>query len=93
MKEPAGPYDAIVWRKVPGVGYVAGPDARIQRNGFSLLPPSGRGWMVAPTGKYGAGWGKLLSDSKGNRPLTPKTIDLSETPFLYITGPVSESAK
>ena len=22
---------------------------------------------------------------------TPKTIDLSETPFLYITGPVSEA--
>jgi hypothetical protein len=67
MKEPAGPYDAIVWRRVPGVGYVAGPDSRIQRNGFSLLPPSGRGWAVAPTGQYGAGWGKLLSDSKGNR--------------------------
>jgi hypothetical protein len=67
MKDPAGPYDAIVWRRVPGVGYVAGPDSRIQRNGFSLLPPSGRGWMVAPTGQYGATWGKLLSDSKGNR--------------------------
>jgi hypothetical protein len=36
---------------------------------------------------------EVVSDSKGNRPATPKTIDLSETPFLYITGPVSESAK
>jgi HD-GYP domain-containing protein (c-di-GMP phosphodiesterase class II) len=30
---------------------------------------------------------EVVSDSKGNRPMTPKTIDLSETPFLYITGP------
>jgi HD-GYP domain-containing protein (c-di-GMP phosphodiesterase class II) len=36
---------------------------------------------------------EVVSDSKGNRPATPKTIDLSETPFLYITGSVSESAK
>jgi hypothetical protein len=36
---------------------------------------------------------EVVSDSKGNRPATPKTIDLSETPFLYITGPVSEAAK
>jgi HD-GYP domain-containing protein (c-di-GMP phosphodiesterase class II) len=36
---------------------------------------------------------EVVSDSKGNKPLAPKTIDLSETPFLYITGPVSESAK
>jgi HD-GYP domain-containing protein (c-di-GMP phosphodiesterase class II) len=36
---------------------------------------------------------EVVSDSKGNRPVTPKTIDLSETPFLYITGPVSESTK
>jgi HD-GYP domain-containing protein (c-di-GMP phosphodiesterase class II) len=36
---------------------------------------------------------EVVSDSKGNRPMTPKTIDLSETPFLYITGPVSESTR
>jgi HD-GYP domain-containing protein (c-di-GMP phosphodiesterase class II) len=36
---------------------------------------------------------EVVADSKGNRPLTPKTIDLSETPFLYITGPVSETTK
>jgi HD-GYP domain-containing protein (c-di-GMP phosphodiesterase class II) len=36
---------------------------------------------------------EVVADSKGNRPVTPKTIDLSETPFLYITGPVSESTK
>jgi hypothetical protein len=36
---------------------------------------------------------EVVADSKGNRPASPKTIDLSETPFLYITGPVSESAK
>ena len=35
----------------------------------------------------------VVSDSKGNRPMTPKTIDLSETPFLYITGPVAEATK
>jgi HD-GYP domain-containing protein (c-di-GMP phosphodiesterase class II) len=36
---------------------------------------------------------EVVSDSKGNKPMAAKTIDLSETPFLYITGPVSESAK
>ena len=36
---------------------------------------------------------EVVADSKGHRPVTPKTIDLSETPFLYITGPVSESTK
>jgi hypothetical protein len=36
---------------------------------------------------------EVVSDSKGNRPVTPKTIDLSETPFLYITGPVSDVTK
>jgi hypothetical protein len=36
---------------------------------------------------------EVVADSKGNQPLTPKTIDLSETPFLYITGPVSEPTK
>jgi hypothetical protein len=34
---------------------------------------------------------EVVSDAKGNRPLAPKTIDLSEMPFLYITGPVSET--
>ena len=34
---------------------------------------------------------EVVADSKGNPPVAPKTIDLSETPFLYITGPVSES--
>lgn len=51
----------------PDVSYVQDADTRIQRNGFSLLPPSGKGWLTAPAGQYGAGWGKLLSDSKGNR--------------------------
>ena len=32
-------------------------------------------------------------DAKGQRPATPKLIDLSEAPFLYITGPVSEDAR
>jgi hypothetical protein len=36
---------------------------------------------------------EVVSDSKGLRPAMPKTIDLSETPFLYITGPVSDPAK
>ena len=35
----------------------------------------------------------VIADSKGNRPAAAKTIDLSETPFLYITGPVSEAAR
>lgn len=32
-------------------------------------------------------------DAKGQRPVPPKIIDLSEAPFLYITGPVSEGAR
>ncbi|MBI3637139.1 MAG: hypothetical protein HY216_13165 [Candidatus Rokubacteria bacterium] len=32
-------------------------------------------------------------DAKGRRPNTPKTIDLAEAPFLYITGPVAEGVK
>jgi len=36
---------------------------------------------------------EVVADSKGHRPAMPKAIDLSETPFLYITGPVSEPTK
>src|SRR2546425_360027 len=32
-------------------------------------------------------------DAKGQRLAGPKMIDLSEAPFIYITGPVSESAR
>lgn len=32
-------------------------------------------------------------DSKGRRLPTPKVIDLSEAPFLYVTGPVSEGSQ
>lgn len=32
-------------------------------------------------------------DAKGPRQGAPKIVDLSEAPFLYITGPVSESAR
>ena len=32
-------------------------------------------------------------DAKGQRLATPKMIDLSEAPFLYITGPVSEATR
>src|SRR3989442_82138 len=32
-------------------------------------------------------------DAKGQRLAVPKMIDLSEAPFIYITGPVSESAR
>ena len=33
---------------------------------------------------------EVVADSRGNRLSTPKVIDLSESPFLYVTGPVSE---
>jgi HD-GYP domain-containing protein (c-di-GMP phosphodiesterase class II) len=36
---------------------------------------------------------EVVSDSKGHRPTAPKIIDLSEAPFLYITGPVVEPAR
>ena len=36
---------------------------------------------------------EVVTDAKGNPLPGTKTIELSETPFLYITGPVSEGAK
>jgi hypothetical protein len=36
---------------------------------------------------------EVVADSRGNRLLTPKVIDLSESPFLYVTGPVSEGTR
>jgi HD-GYP domain-containing protein (c-di-GMP phosphodiesterase class II) len=36
---------------------------------------------------------EVVADSKGHRPVLPKAVDLSETPFLYITGPQSEPTK
>ena len=35
---------------------------------------------------------EVVSDSKGHALATPRVIDLSETPFLYITGPASEKS-
>jgi hypothetical protein len=56
------------------VSYVSDWDTRLQRNGFSLLPPAGKGWMTAPTGPYAAAWGKMLSDSQGNRSTITVTV-------------------
>lgn len=36
---------------------------------------------------------ELMADGKGQRLPVPKTVDLSEAPFLYITGPVAEGAR
>ena len=36
---------------------------------------------------------EIMADSKGQRLPAPKTIDLSEAPFLYITGPVTEGSR
>jgi hypothetical protein len=36
---------------------------------------------------------EIVADGKGQRLATPKTIDLSEAPFVYITGPVAEGAR
>ncbi len=36
---------------------------------------------------------EVLSDGKGQRLPAPKLIDLSEAPFLYITGPVGEGSR
>ena len=35
---------------------------------------------------------EVVADAKGQRPTLPKTIDLSETPFLYITGPIASAS-
>jgi hypothetical protein len=36
---------------------------------------------------------EIVADGKGQRLVTPKTTDLSEAPFQYITGPVAETAR
>ena len=36
---------------------------------------------------------EIVADGKGQRQVVPKTLDLSEAPFLYITGAVVESAR
>jgi hypothetical protein len=36
---------------------------------------------------------EILADSKGQRLPAPKLLDLSEAPFLYITGPVGEGGR
>jgi HD-GYP domain-containing protein (c-di-GMP phosphodiesterase class II) len=35
---------------------------------------------------------EVLADGKGHRLSVPKLLDLSEAPFLYITGPVAETS-
>jgi hypothetical protein len=36
---------------------------------------------------------EIMADSKGHRLPAPKVVDLSEAPFLYITGPVTEGSR
>jgi len=36
---------------------------------------------------------EIVADGKGQRLMSPKTTDLSEAPFLYITGAVAEGAR
>jgi HD domain-containing protein len=36
---------------------------------------------------------EIMADGRGQRLPTPKTVDLSESPFIYITGPVMERGR
>jgi len=36
---------------------------------------------------------EILADGKGQRLPAPKVLDLSEAPFLYITGPIGEAGR
>jgi HD-GYP domain-containing protein (c-di-GMP phosphodiesterase class II) len=36
---------------------------------------------------------EIMADARGQRLPTPKTVDLAESPFIYITGPVTESGR
>jgi HD domain-containing protein len=36
---------------------------------------------------------EIMADGRGQRLPAPKTVDLSESPFIYITGPVTESGR
>lgn len=51
----------------PEVRWVTDADTRIERNGISFLPPSGANWVHAESGPYGAAFGKLVTDAKGER--------------------------
>lgn len=54
----------------PEMRWVTDADTRIERNGISFLPPSGENWVHAPSGPYGASFGKLVTDAKGE----PRTL-------------------
>lgn len=51
----------------PEVRWVTDSETRIERNGISFLPPSGGNWVHAESGPYGAVFGKLVTDAKGER--------------------------
>jgi hypothetical protein len=36
---------------------------------------------------------EIMADGRGQRLPVPKTVDLSESPFIYITGPVTEGGR
>ncbi|MFZ2124415.1 MAG: hypothetical protein WA012_16675 [Rhodoferax sp.] len=54
----------------PEVRWVTDSETRFERNGISFLPPSGENWAHAQSGPYGAAFGKLVIDAKGE----PRTL-------------------
>lgn len=49
------------------LNFVTDTTTPIERNGFTMLPPGGNGWMAAPSGPYGARFGKPVMNTDGTR--------------------------
>jgi hypothetical protein len=54
----------------PEMHWVTDSGTRIEKNGISFLPPSGKNWGHAQSGPYGAAFGKLVTDAMGE----PRTL-------------------
>jgi HD-GYP domain-containing protein (c-di-GMP phosphodiesterase class II) len=96
------PHEAI--REIVRSKHESFPSALIKAllSEISVFPP--RTMVKLNTGEVGRVVGvnrnhplrpkvEVIVDSKGDRLHAPKLIDLSEAPFLYITGPLTEGAR
>ncbi|MEY4138169.1 MAG: hypothetical protein RLZZ371_351 [Pseudomonadota bacterium] len=52
------------------VHWVTDSNTRIEKNGISFLPPSGKNWVHGQSGPYGDVFGKLITDVNGE----PRTL-------------------
>jgi len=57
----------------PEIRWVTDPETRIEKNGLSFLPPSGKNWGYVGSGSHGAAFGKLVTDAAGE----PRTLAMT----------------